>query len=186
MKKQLIVTIVGADQKGILSALSREVHNTNCNILDSRQAIYGQDFSLTMILEGSPQAITRAEVKLPALCQSLDLLSMMKRTSEHSKQHLDFLVEAEFTGGDASGLLEQITHFFSAHNGMISAFRQKTFADSNGNLQARCKMVVSFPSPADMDRMERDFSDLMSDLQLTGKLYKKQHKDTDEQINQWQ
>ncbi|MEC7082918.1 MAG: ACT domain-containing protein, partial [Pseudomonadota bacterium] len=51
-KHQLIVTILGTDKSGILSEIATTVSEAQCNILDSRQAIYGKEFSLTMIIEG--------------------------------------------------------------------------------------------------------------------------------------
>ena len=48
-QQQLIVTILGSDKTGILSEIASTVSEAQCNILDSRQAIYGQEFSLTMI-----------------------------------------------------------------------------------------------------------------------------------------
>ena len=66
-QQQLIVTILGSDKTGILSEIASTVSEAQCNILDSRQAIYGQEFSLTMILEGSQSAITRAECAVPPL-----------------------------------------------------------------------------------------------------------------------
>lgn len=97
-KHQLIVTILGTDKTGILSELASTVSEAQCNILDSRQAIYGKEFSLTMILEGSQPAITKAECLIPPVCQRLDLLSMMKRTSHHAKQNLEHLFHVEFSG----------------------------------------------------------------------------------------
>ena len=69
MKQQLIAVILGTDQVGILSDIATLVSESECNILDSRHAIYGQEFSLTMIIEGSHTAITRVELSIPELCQ---------------------------------------------------------------------------------------------------------------------
>ena len=103
-KHQLIVTILGTDNTGILSEIATTVSEAQCNILDSRQAIYGKEFSLTMIIEGTQSAITKAECFLPALFQRLNLLSMMKRTSHHEKQNLAHLFNVEFSGEDAAGI----------------------------------------------------------------------------------
>ena len=51
-----------------------------------------------MIIEGLQSSVTRAEIVLPQLCQQHDLLSMMKRTSEHSKQNIEHLLSLEFNG----------------------------------------------------------------------------------------
>ena len=89
MKQQLIAVILGTDQVGILSDIATLVSESDCNILDSRHAIYGQEFSLTMIIEGTHNAITRVELSIPEMCQRRDLLSILKRTREHTKTKSD-------------------------------------------------------------------------------------------------
>lgn len=187
MNHQLIITILGADKRGILCELARALSETNCNILDSRQGVYGKDFSLTMIIEGSHTAITKAELRIPALCQSLDLLSMMKRTSQHSKQNLERMLDVEISGVDAAGLVERVSTFFSEHNGFISAFRQKAFAQGEGNKDLmRCKMVVSVPTASDVSSIKNDFSGLINSLNLEGKVTDKHEQESNEQITNWQ
>ncbi|AWL11867.1 Glycine cleavage system transcriptional repressor [Saliniradius amylolyticus] len=174
MKQQLIVTILGTDSLGILSTLAAEVGACQCNILDSRQAIYGQDFSLTMILEGSQSAITKAELVLPQVCQRHDLLSMMKRTSQHCKQSLVRLADVEFDGRDAVGVLEEITRFFADFAITITAFRQQTDKEPSSNTaQMHCTMVVSMPKDTDIEAVNQAFTNKLKDLQLTGTLTEK-------------
>ena len=92
---------------------------------------------------------------LPALCQKLDLLSMMKRTRHHEKQNLEHLFDVEFSGEDTAGLVKEVTGFFAKRNGSISAFRQRTFkAKDNGNETMRCKFVVNMPEAENFETME--------------------------------
>ncbi len=183
---QLIVTILGTDRSGILSELASTVSNAQCNILDSRQAIYGREFSLTMILEGSHQAITRAECLIPPLCQRLDLLSMMKRTSHHAKQNLDHLFDVEFSGEDTAGLIKAVTGFFAERNASISAFRQRTFSDSQtGQDTMRCKFVVNIPSTESYEDIESSLMALFASLNVTGKVTDKYKKDDQEDAANW-
>lgn len=169
MKQQLIITILGADQIGILSDIARAVSETGCNILDSRQAIYGQDFSLTMILEGSQIAITKAELKLPQVCNQLDLLSMMKRTRQHCKQNLEHLVDIEFSGVDAVGVIQKITSGLTQYNVAINAFRQNTYTNQDTQQEMmKCKMVASVPLDSEMQKIHQAFGALLDELSLTG------------------
>ncbi|GFD88869.1 glycine cleavage system transcriptional repressor [Alteromonas sp. McT4-15] len=185
-KHQLIVTILGTDKSGILSEIASTVSEAQCNILDSRQAIYGREFSLTMIIEGTQSAITKAECILPALFQRLDLLSMMKRTSHHEKQNLEHLFNVEFSGEDAAGLIKSVTGFFAERHAMISAFRQRTFKDKvTGKDNMRCKFVVSLPASDNLDALESDLMALFATLNVTGKVVDKQKKDPNENVTGW-
>ncbi len=173
MKHQLIVTILGADKPGILAEIANAVCELNCNILDSRQAHYGLDFSFTMILEGSLTAITKAEFEIPRLCQKLDLLSMSKRTQKHNKQHLVHLADVEFHGEDAVCIIKQITEFFAEHDIHINAFRQKTEKTNPEHKNVECKMVVSMPQELPIATITPLFEHFMQQHNLHGSIVEK-------------
>jgi glycine cleavage system transcriptional repressor len=183
-KHQLIVTLLGTDKSGILSEIATAVSQAQCNILDSRQAVYGREFSLTMIIEGSQSAITKAECTLPAVIQRLDLLSMMKRTSHHEKQNLANLLNVEFSGQDAAGLIQSVTGFFADRDAIISAFRQRTYQESDHNVM-QCKFVVSIPTSESFEQLESDLMTLFASLNVTGKVVDKQKKDPNENTTSW-
>ena len=185
-KHQLIVTILGTDKTGILSELASTVSEAQCNILDSRQAIYGKEFSLTMILEGSQPAITKAECLIPPVCQRLDLLSLMKRTSHHAKQNLEHLFHVEFSGEDTAGLIKSVTGFFADRNASISAFRQKTYKQTGSQKESmKCKFVVNMPAHENFDALEAELTALFETLNVTGKVIDKHKKDTNENLTSW-
>lgn len=171
MKQQLIVTIMGGNNVGILSELANTVSASGCNILDSRQAIYGQDFSLTMILEGSQSEITKAELKLPQTCQNHDLLSMMKRTKRHCKQNLEHLIDVEISGDDIPGVIHKVSTLLAKFDAAISALRQKTFTDQDSQKEKmKVKFVASMPLEGDMAGLTIQFKQLLDSLQLDGKI----------------
>jgi glycine cleavage system transcriptional repressor len=174
MTQQLIITILGADQFGVLSTLADTVSGVGCNILDSRQAVYGQDFSLTMIIEGSQSAITQAECLLPQTCQKNNLLSMMKRTTKHSKQNLEHIADVVIRGQSTPGLIDQVTHFFNGYCISVSAFRlkflnQEPKSDSSDNLM-KCKMIISMPHELVVEQVEQAFQSILRPLKLEGSI----------------
>lgn len=186
MKSQLIVTFLGAEKRGILSEIAKTVGHANCNILDSRQAVYGKDFSLTMIIEGTGASISKAEYLIPLLCQHHDLLSMMKRTSHHEKQNLECLYDVEFSGVDASGVMNSVTNFFTERNINISAFRQKTFPDSaTSKPMMKCKMVLSLSKDVDIDELSLSLENLFESLNLKGILKDTHNKEQHENASSW-
>lgn len=174
MPQQLIITILGAEQSGVLSKLADTVSGVGCNILDSRQAIYGQDFSLTMIIEGSQSAITQAECLLPQTCQQHNLLSMMKRTKQHCKQNLEHIADVIVRGKSTPGLIDQLTHFFGQYKISVSAFRLK-FLDQDSEQpqsseQMKCKMVISIPHEVAVEQFEVAFHEMLLPLNLHGSI----------------
>lgn len=171
MKQQLIVTILGSNNVGILSEIANTVSDTGCNILDSRQAIYGEDFSLTMILEGNQVAITKAEIKVPQICQRHDLLSMLKRTKRHCKQNLEHLIDVEISGNDTPGAIHKVSTLLAKFDAAVSALRQKTFTDQDTQQELmKIKFVASVPLDTNIQDLEHNFSLLLNTLGLDGKI----------------
>ena len=80
---QLVLTAIGEDRSGIVGELTQLVSDCNCNIIDSRIAILGNEFTFIMLLSGDMASISRVEHTLPAKGMELGLLTMMKRTSSH-------------------------------------------------------------------------------------------------------
>lgn len=169
MKHQLIVTFLGANRTGILSKIANLASEHNCNILDSRQAIYGEDLSLTMILEGSLGCITKMECELPNLCLQLDLLSMMKRTKHHSKQHMERLADMNFYGTNAAEKIADILAFCASKGIRIYAFRQA----SHEGESVKCKMIASLPQETDFAALSSDYLGLLASFELAGHIEEK-------------
>ena len=186
MKQQVIVNILGTDKLGILSEISACVHDKCCNILDSRHAIYGRDFSLSMIVEGTQSAITKLELQLSTLCMQHDLLSMIKRTSGHAKQNLEQLINLEFSGEDAKGIIKKVTSFLAERQVSVSAFRQRTFIDKTTNVEnVKCKMVLSAMKEVDLVSFDEEIKQLMCNLGLSGKVTHNEIKEENEHIESW-
>jgi glycine cleavage system transcriptional repressor len=174
MSQQLVVTILGADKFGMLSAIVDTVCDVGCNILDSRQAVFGQDFSLTMIIEGSQAAIANAEFAIPHTCHKLELLCLLKRTKRHNKQNLEHIADIIIKGENANGVIKKITSFFAQFTISVSAFRLKTSKNSDqlsmGPEQMTCKMVVSIPHSISVEEVENAFQNLLLALNLQGSI----------------
>lgn len=174
MAQQLVVTILGTDKFGMLSAIADTVCDVGCNILDSRQAVFGQDFSLTMIIEGSQAAIVNAEFAIPHTCQKLELLCLLKRTKRHCKQNLEHIADVVIKGQNADGIIKKITGFFAQFTISVSAFRLKTIKSPNelpiepDNIT--CKMVVSIPHNISVEEIDIAFQTLLQELNLQGSI----------------
>ena len=84
--QQLVLTAIGEDRSGIVSELTQLVSDCSCNIIDSRIAILGREFTFIMLLSGDMAAISRVEHTLPVKGMELGLLTMMKRTNNTLSQ----------------------------------------------------------------------------------------------------
>ena len=98
MSEYLVLTAMGPDRTGSVSDLTKLASECGCNILDSRMAIFGLEFTLIMLLTGTNKAIHQLESKLPAVAHELELITMMKRTSGYREQDFVHHYQVDYAG----------------------------------------------------------------------------------------
>ncbi|MFM2486397.1 ACT domain-containing protein [Celerinatantimonas yamalensis] len=125
MEHHLVITAVGRDRPDIVNQLTRHVSDCDCNIVDSRLALYGSEFTLIMLLSGHWNAITRVETTLPLKSQELELVTVMKRTSEHEQRHYPARATLKIRVPDGAGIIRQFTQFISDHGLALASLRSQ-------------------------------------------------------------
>lgn len=184
MKTQLIVNVLGADKLGVLSLIAGCISDNNCNILDSRHAIYGQDFSVTMIASGKENDITRLEIALSSLCVAHELLCMMKRTTGHVKQNIEQVINLKFAGPDSNGLMQTVTRLLASEGVSVNAVRQKV-STQHQQCHVECKMILSAPTDLDLPEFDTKLKLVLHGLGLSGRISHQQLKEDNEYIESW-
>ncbi|MDT0594295.1 glycine cleavage system protein R [Glaciecola petra] len=183
MQHELIINIMGLDNPQVLSKVTASISNNKCNILDSRHAKYGADFSLSMIVNGSQSNITALEINCSKICVELDLLCMMKRTTGHKQQNIENYIRLAFSGHDTSGLMEQLTMILHQQKVNVHALRQKT-RTINKQSEVDCKMILLAPTGFDRACFDNTIKHFLNDLGLHGKI-SHTNKEDNEYIESW-
>ncbi|WED21134.1 glycine cleavage system protein R [Vibrio sp. JC009] len=173
MTQHLVITAVGSDRPGIVNKIVHLVTKAGCNIVDSRIALFGNEFTLIMLLNGSNNSITRVETSLPVLCQEHDLITIMKRTSPHQDMVDTYTVEIFVESDDKPGLTEQFTQFFADRNiGLASLSAQtiekeKIHQDSD---KFQLSMTATVDSECNLMQLLEEFNELCDKLSVSGTL----------------
>lgn len=166
--QHLVVTAIGEDRTGIISDLTRLVNECNCNILDSRIAIFGQEFTFIMLLSGDRVAIAKIENSLPSTSHELGLLTMMKRTADHQVITGTRAYAIEYVGEDIPGTLSKVTGFLAAKNVSISSLKADAFNDLQSNgIRHLSSLTVQLPEQIAIDEFTKEFGTLCHSLQQT-------------------
>ncbi|WP_054014045.1 glycine cleavage system protein R [Pseudoalteromonas sp. R3] len=163
--QQLVLTAIGEDRSGIVSELTKLVSECNCNIIDSRIAILGNEFTFIMLLSGDMAAISRVEHTLPTKGMELGLLTMMKRTASHQQNEFSAGYTLEYNGLDAPGTLSKVTRFFAEQNISICSLKSDTYEEGDA-LHMRCEIEVNIPIEVDADAFKIQFEHLSNSLNL--------------------
>lgn len=156
---------MGADRTGSVSELTNLASECGCNILDSRMAIFGHEFSFIMLLQGEARSINQIEAKLPMLAHSLDLLTMMKRTSGYKSLPPSKHFIAEYSGIDQPGILKAVTSFFARHNIDISSLKSDINPETN-----IMSAVIEFTlnDSIEIEELETNFLELCEQFDVQG------------------
>lgn len=160
---------MGPDRTGSVSSLTKLASECGCNIVDSRMAIFGLEFTMIMMLEGSAKAINQLESKLPAMAIKRELITMMKRTSEHSLKDYTEHYLVEYAGIDQPGVLKAVTAFFAARNIDISSLKSEIDSESK-NMSATIQIALN--EELSIEELESDYIALCEQIDVQGRITK--------------
>jgi glycine cleavage system transcriptional repressor len=169
MSQYLVLTAIGADRTGSVSELTKLASVCGCNIIDSRMAIFGLEFSLIMLLNGSAKAINQIENKLPAMAVKLELTTMMKRTSGYKKRDFTHHYQVDYAGIDQPGVLKAMTAFFATRNIDLSSLKSEIDPESN---QMRATILIALTKDTSIDQLESDYFELCEQIAVQGRIKK--------------
>ena len=173
MIQHLVITAIGSDRAGICNQVIQLVTQAGCNIIDSRIALFGNEFTLIMLVSGNTNSITHVESTLPLLGQQQDLITMMKRTSPHHQLHYAYSVEVYVESDDQLGLTEKFTHFFAErHIGMTSLSAQTIHKSNLSTEHDQFHIAITAQINADYNLMQlqKEFAALCQQLDVRGSL----------------
>lgn len=166
MSNHLVITAMGSDRPGIVSKFARLASECDCDIVDSRMALFGNEFTLIMMLSGSWASITKMETQLPALSVELELMTVMKRTSKHTAQNYISRLQVTFTGQDQRGTMKKITQFLAERSLDLAAMRSHAEEDAQGNPCQHVFLTINVPEKVELDKLESSINELAAEMSL--------------------
>lgn len=166
MTNFLVVTAMGVDRPGLVSKLARLASDCDCDIVDSRMALFGNEFTLIMMLSGSWASITKIESLLPSLSVELELMTVMKRTSKHTPQNYLSRLEVRFTGKDQRGTMKRITQFLADRSLDLAAVRSFSEELDNGEQTQTISLTINIPEKVELEKLEKSIYQLSDEMAL--------------------
>ncbi|MCS6174429.1 glycine cleavage system protein R [Shewanella baltica] len=166
MTNFLVVTAMGLDRPGLVSKLARLASDCDCDIVDSRMALFGNEFTLIMMLSGSWASITKIESMFPSLSVELELLTVMKRTSKHTPQNYLSRLEVRFTGKDQRGTIKRITQFLADRSLDLAAVRSFSEELPDSEQTQNVSLTINIPEKVELEKLEQSIYQLAQDMTL--------------------
>ncbi|WP_133406723.1 glycine cleavage system protein R [Parashewanella tropica] len=151
MTNYLVLTAMGADRPGIVSRLARLATDCDCDIVDSRMAIFGNEFTMIMMLSGSWTSIAKIESTIPSLSVELDLLTVVKRTSKHTLTNFTSRLEVVFSGADQRGTMAAITRFLADKELDLASVKSHAESDEDDKHTQQIQVIINVPEGISAD-----------------------------------
>lgn len=173
MTQHLVITAIGTDRPGMCNQIVHLVSNAECNIVDSRIAIYGSECTLSMLISGTANSVTRIESLLPLLGQDNDIITMTKRTTPPPKKDVSYSIEINVEAEDRVGLTEQLTQFFADRNIGLASLSTKII-DKAGIKLSHHQFLIAITAKHESDKsvaqLQQEFELLCDRLLVKGKI----------------
>lgn len=173
MTQHLVITAVGTDRPGVCNQVVHLVTQSGCNIVDSRIALFGNEFTLIMLLSGGNAAITRVETTLPLLGQEHNLITIMKRTSTHAPLDSSYTMEVFIESDDKPGLTEHFTQFFADKEIGLDSLSAQTISKDKMHAESdqfHIAITASVDSERNIMQLQEEFDELCRQLAVQGSL----------------
>ncbi|MCG9714667.1 glycine cleavage system transcriptional repressor [Shewanella insulae] len=167
MSNHLVVTALGSDRPGIVSKFARLASECDCDIVDSRMALFGGEFTLIMMISGAWASITKMEASLPALSVELGLLTVMKRCSQHTPPNYVSRLEVTFNGTDQRGTMKRITQFLADRSLDLAAVRSHAEETPDGEPVQNVFLTINVPEKVDIEKLEQTIAALAEEMNLS-------------------
>lgn len=167
MKNYLVISAIGADRPGIVNALSSNILEHNCNIVDSRMTVLGGEFAIIIMVSGSWDKVAKLETALPLLEGKLGLTIISKRTEQRDTQGkmLPYLVEV--ISMDHEGIVYNIAEFFSSRNINVEDLSTGSYSAAHtGTPMFNMNMIISIPSDIQLGELREQFTEFCDSLNL--------------------
>ena len=171
MESYLVVSALGEDRPGLVKALASAVAESGCSIKDSRMAVLGSDFAMSMLVVGNWSAIAKFESALPRLSEKLGLTSQSRRSQARtaSRTHLPYAVEV--VALDHAGIVYDVADFFARRDINIEDLYTASYpAPHTGAPMFSLHMTVGIPSDLAIAAIRGEFMDFCDDLNLDAML----------------
>jgi glycine cleavage system transcriptional repressor len=127
-KDHLILTAIGPDRVGLVQKISEFISHHDCNIEDSKMAVFCGEFAVIALISGEGENLADIGRDYREIETETGLSVSIKRPSarKYAESFLPYRLTASCM--DHPGIVYHITAVLSAHSVNIESMETKTFA----------------------------------------------------------
>jgi glycine cleavage system transcriptional repressor len=163
--QQLILTAIGPDRPGIVGQFTGHLHDADANILDSKMVNLRGQFAIILLIEASPDAITRIRRNLPAEAAKIGLRLDLAEPHAPAQQITGLPFRLKTYSLDQPGIVHRISDVLREHGVNIEdlSARQES-APFAGTPLFLMEMRVTVPPAVSIQKLRADLQSLCDSL----------------------
>lgn len=168
MHKNLVLTLIGQDNIGIVEHVTNIILKYNGNITESKMARLGGEFAMLMQISVSKESFTTIEKALTKLQDEGYQIYYKETSDESSQKFIGWLpYEIMVTGADHEGIINQVTAKI-AKNGMnIESIDTKTsLAPMSGTALFSMTAIVLAPPKKTIHRWAEELDEVADEMNV--------------------
>jgi len=160
-KENAVLTAVGPDRIGLVEKISEFIVQHDCNIEDSKMAVFCGEFALILLISGSPQDLMSTEGASHELVNLTGLSIAIRRPS--AAKSVEPLLPYKLTAScmDHPGVVHRLSSLLSSLAINIESMETKTYsAPVSGTPIFRLEAFISIPAKLKVNTLRARFAEI--------------------------
>lgn len=165
MQNHIVLTALGENHPQTIEKLTKAIRECGCNIIDSRIIVLGTELSISMILNGSWNAVAKLEHMLPALKKKSHIEFQFRRTELQKEPGQSMPYAIDVVSIDRIGIVHDITEFLIKNNiGIQEMYTNSYQAFQSGTPMYSLHVTINIPTDTSLSTIRGNFIDFCDQL----------------------
>jgi len=167
MPTHLVLTVIGLDRPGLVSALSDTIAACGGNWLDSRMASLAGQFAGILLVDIASDRVAGLRIELERL-EAMGLqLAVEQGPVQAAAVDSGRVLKLELIGQDRAGIVRDISRVLAAQNVSINEFHtSRSSASFSGEAMFKATALLRLPHGLDEDVLQRALESLANELMV--------------------
>ncbi|MEX2352682.1 MAG: ACT domain-containing protein [Gammaproteobacteria bacterium] len=167
MKQQLVLAVLGNHKTGVIEKLTKSIHDSGANIIDSRMGNMGNELGMLLLVAGSWDTIAKIEDTLPRLESELGAKISSTRTGKRQTNNRQIPYTIEIVCSDRKGIIHDVVKFFLENQIDICELYSNTYQSPHTDVTMfSMHMIVNIPVDSSIASIRTEFMDFCDHLNL--------------------
>ena len=167
MHTHLVLTVIGPDRPGLVSALSDTIAAGGGNWLDSRMASLAGQFAGILLLDVASDRVEGLRAALQQL-EVMGLRLMVEQSQvDAAAAHSGRVLKLDLIGQDRPGIVRDISRVLAEQRVSINEFHtERASASFSGESMFKATAVLRLPAGLDESALQRALESLANELMV--------------------